>query len=347
MIFLEDLGLDKTKKVGITSLLSNITQKPGSHKGGWARLLKCQLNNLGISNVSILNNKNSLDEFDYIIFDLGAEYSGTLNLFGGLDEKCWNRVCELFKFEGKLFSWRNDLPDLVGCIKSRALNKSTHQMFVTISLESLTDLENKLRKTIKFDHVYKTNKLLIGDSHAPSVWTPEFGIIERRDGRTLKGMLEHETIQRYIRTMPYITELTVHCSSIDIRHHLAREEDPELETTRLAENLVRSISTLGLNKVTLVSTVGIEDESRKLPATGFFKGSSFYGSWEKRNLLRNIFNYTLEQVGSEYGYEVLKFPEYFFDETGKMKMEYLEIPKSVHLSPEYYKWDLDKNVKRW
>ena len=44
---------------------------------------------------------------------------------------------------------------------------------------------------------------------------------------------------------------------------------------------------------------------------------------------------------------VVKFPDYFFDETGKLKFDVMEKPQSVHLSPQHYRWDLDKNIKRW
>src|SRR6185436_7356275 len=119
----------KESRIGITHLLSNITTKPGSHKGGWTRILKCQLNHLGYQNVKILDNKDSLLNFDTIIFDLGAEYSGTLNMFGGLDEKCYARLKEISQFKGNIFSWRNKLPNLSECFKSRANNSSTCESY--------------------------------------------------------------------------------------------------------------------------------------------------------------------------------------------------------------------------
>lgn len=350
MIFLEDLGLDKTKKIGITSLLSNITQKPGSHKGGWTRLLKCQLANAGFNNVVILKNGCDLTKFDYIIFDLGAEYSGTLNLFGGLDSKCFYRVQELLDFKGKLFSWRNKLPDLVGCIKSRALNKSTDQKFKDLTLEDLTNLEIKLNQTEVFDHVYKTDKLLIGDSHTPSVWTPEY-MIERRDGRTLKGMLENETIAKYMRAFSqkgvHIYHILVHCSSIDIRHHVARDIQPGYVLHKMVRDFCHQIATFGFTTAQICQTVGIEDESRELPKTGYFKGTPFYGDWTTRNHLRNIFNESVILEGGQYGIELLELPKYFFDDSGKMRFECMEVPGSVHTSPEHYRWDLEKNQLRW
>lgn len=350
MNFFDTSGVAKSKKIGITSLLSNITQKPGSHKGGWTRLLKCQLKYLGYQQVTILSNKNSLDEFDVIIFDLGAEYSGTLNLFGGLDEKCWNRVLQLLHFKGELFSWRHQIPDLTTIIQSRWDNKSTHENFRKLELPDMDALQNQFAGIKVFHHVYPTPFLLIGDSHTPSVWTPIY-MIERRDGRTLHGMLEKGTLQKYVRQFEdygiKLNGIAVHCSSIDIRHHVDRVDQPEYYIAVMAEKLVREIATFGFTQVEISQTVGIEDESRELPKTGYFKGTPFYGSWEKRNLLRKIFNATVEQVGSEYGYEIIKYPRYFCDKSEKVRFGVMEVPGSVHTSPEHYRWDLDKNELRW
>jgi hypothetical protein len=55
----------------------------------------------------------------------------------------------------------------------------------------------------------------------------------------------------------------------------------------------------------------------------------------------------MEELSVHFRYDVLKFPEYFFDATGKLQFEVMEKPQSVHLSPEHYRWDLDNNRDRW
>ena len=94
----------------------------------------------------------------------------------------------------------------------------------------------------------------------------------------------------------------------------------------------------------VVETIGIEDESRELPKTGYFKGTPFYGSWELRQAVRNVFNGSLDLwlKGNQ-----VKYPDYFFDESGKLKFDVMEVPGSIHISPEHYRWDLDKNKLRW
>jgi hypothetical protein len=343
MKFFTDFNVPKDSKIGITNLLSNITTKPGSHKGGWARLLKCQLLNAGYKDVKILDNKDSISEYGIIIFDLGAEFSGALNLFGGLDLKIYKRLWDLLKFEGSFYSWKNDLPD-VNVLDSRRKNESTCEEFKNLREDFVTDIAIKLDHCKKFDHVYRTDKLLIGDSHTPSVWDPSY-MIERRDGRTLKGMLERDTIQKYL--FQDLKTLHVHCSSIDIRHHICREVNPSFEAVSLASKLIERVLKIPDIEIILNHTMGIEDESRELPKTGYFKGTPYYGSWDQRNHVRNLFNSVLDEALMVCNFKVLKFPKYFFDDSGKLKFEVMEKPASVHLSPEHYRWDLDKNELRW
>lgn len=351
MVFFSDYNIDKNQKIGITHLLSNITTREGSHKGGWARLLKCQLVNLGYTNVKILDNKDSILEYGTIIFDLGAEFSGALNMFGGLDEKVFKRLTEIKNFTGDLFSWRNELPSIL-TLSGRRSNISSCEAFKQTAETFLSEVQEVLSKTKVFLHAYRTNKILIGDSHTPSVWTPEF-MIERRDGRTLRGMIDKKTIHRIVNTNfrfngMDIDHIHIHCSSIDIRHHVCREEDPGHTTAKLVMDLVTQLHDFEFKTVVLNHTMGIEDESRELPKTGFYKGTPFFGTWDNRNVCRQIFNevvndYTLDCPGWSHQ----KFPDYFFDESGKLQFEVMEKPQSVHLSPEHYRWNLDDNTDRW
>lgn len=352
MRFFEDFKeVTSEHSIGITSLLSNITTREGSHKGGWARLLKCQLENLGQTNVKILDNTDKLENFDVIIFDLGAEYSGALNLFGGLDEKVFNRLKQIKSFKGPLYSWRNDLPD-VSILSGRRTNQSTCDAFKQAPETFLEEVKEVLSKCKTFEHAYRTDGLLIGDSHTPSVWRPDL-MIERRDGRTLKGMIEHKTIKKYVDMFQIdmghrIDRLQIHCGSIDIRHHVHRESDPDKYVVQLASGLITQMMDVSDAQLITVHTMGIEDESRELPKTGYFKGTPFMGSWEARNRSRDIFNAMMDEIEKmDHNSTVIKFPEYFFDESGKLKFDVMEKPQSVHLSPEHYLWDLDKNVRRW
>lgn len=332
-------------KIAITGLLSNITTKPSSHKGGWTRILKCQLEQLGYNHVKILDNKDSLLDFDTVIFDLGAEFSGALNMFGGLDEKTYKRLKELYEFKGKIYSWRHALPKLSEALKSRRDNASTCEAYKAEPEDFLSVLDAGLYFTAVFDHAYPTDKLLIGDSHTAGVWTPSF-MIERRDGRTLTGMLNNDTIRKTIEQFPPnvpIKELMVHASSIDIRHHWGRNNNPEALATTWAQTLVRYVYNLGL-PATIMNTMGIENESRDLPKTGFFQGTPFFGTWGTRQGMRDAFNTAICNLE---GINAKEYPQEFFNVNGELDFRVMERPQSVHISPEFYRTDLDTGKVRW
>ena len=339
MIYFKDLQTDKSKSIGITNLLSNITTKDHSHKGGWTKLLRCQLINAGYNNVTIISNKERLADFDSIIFDAGAEFAGTINLFGGLNDKAYSRVEELKEFKGKLYSWQHELPCLDKLIESRQHNNSTFEGFKGYP---------KLNLFIEvFEHVEHKKHLLFGDSHTPSVWTPDM-MIERRDGRTLFGAVKNEEIDEAIAKYNP-DELTLYLGNIDIRHHICRVNDSDFSSGfasfRIVRDLVNSLP-LGL-KVNLVQPLYIEDESRKLPKTGYYKGKPFYGTWFDRNHARYTMATVMENLSEEDDtLKVIGWPEEFVNELGQLTFEVMERPQSIHLSPKYYKWDLDNNEVR-
>lgn len=345
MKFFMDFNVDRNNKIGITNLLSNITIKPDSHKGGWARLLKCQLENEGYRNVEIIIKDDDLSNYDCVIFDLGAEFSGVLNLFGGLDDKVFNRLVQILAFKGHLFSWKNKLPDIEKALKGRENNKSTCESYKKQPKDFLSWVKDKLDLVQVFDHVSKKDHVLIGDSHTPGVWTPDM-IIERQDGRTLYGSLSKNVLKELTDGKDY-KSITVHLSSIDIRHHISRQENPMSTLHDLLFSLVNQLEALNIPNVTICHTMGIEDESRKLPKTGFYKGTPFYGSWVERNKLMELFNILVDEICQSRGWESLAYPEYFFDDEGKLSFDVMEKPSSVHISPEHYRWDLDNNKLRW
>ena len=355
MEFFLDFKVPYESSIGITNVLSNITTKDDSHKGGWTKLLKCELNNKGYRNVKILSNKDSLNDFDIIIFDQGAEFKGTINLFGGLDEKCHSRIRDLVIFYHKkpnsLFSWQNSIPDLGQLVKSRQNNKSTCVQLLNMSDDNISAL-TKMSQSIKvFNQVDVSPHLIYGDSHTPSIWTPH-SIIERQDGRTLFGTLTketlHEKIVQYNEAGINFNELTIYIGNIDIRHHLMRQENPwqaAVKLISLYENHLLPYK--DIYKINVVQYLPIEDESRKLPKTGYYKGTPFTGSWAERSALVEIMNNEIEAMCQRNGWSVYKHPRTFYNETGQLTFDVMEKPKSVHLSPMHYRWDLNNNTERY
>lgn len=348
MKFFTDYDIHKNSCIGITNLLTNITTKDHSHKGGWAKLLRCQLIEEGYKNTKIIDKNDRLDGFDLIIFDLGAEFSGVLNLFGGMNDKTTDRLLELHDFEGDMYSWQHNIPD-IKILDKRRKNDSTCKRFKNLNKNFIFELNNKLLNINTdnvFNHVYRTNRILIGDSHTPSVWTSDY-MIFRRDGRTLKGMLEHKTIDKIYNECKshalMIDDIMVYAGNIDIRHHVLRQEDPVNYVIRLAKDLLMEIPYEVSG--TICQLLPIENESRKLPKTGYFKGEAFKGSWAERSAAVEIFNRIL--INNEQGLEVYKHPKSFYNELGELTFNVMERPQSIHISPMHYRWDLDNNKPRY
>ena len=62
-----------------------------------------------------------------------------------------------------------------------------------------------------------------------------------------------------------------------------------------------------------------------------YKGQPFYGSWNERNSARKLFNEIIHDSG--YG---IKWTNYLMNSKGELDFAYMEKPKSIHLSREYY-----------
>lgn len=352
--YFTDSKVSKTCKIGITNLLSNITTKDHSHKGGWTKLLKCQLINEGYENIKILNNKDNVQDFDCIIFDLGAEFSGGLNLFGGLDEKCYIRVQGLLEASRngtKFFSWKHLVPDLASTIMSRKSNNSTYDKFKQYTEDQADEVIDFLNTICTFQHVAPKTHILFGDSHTPSVWDPSM-LIERQDGRTLFGTIKNDTLQEtitlYNESGLSFDEITVYIGNIDIRHHIMRQEKPWEAIQDLCLNYEKMLQPFAqCCKINIIGALPIENESRKLPKTGYYKSTPFMGEWKERAALVEIFNKLMQLKCLNNGWQFHGFPNEFKNEIGELTFDVMERPQSIHLSPKYYKWDLDENKRRW
>jgi len=75
----------------------------------------------------------------------------------------------------------------------------------------------------------------------------------------------------------------------------------------------------------------IENESRKIPKSGFYNGKPFSGTWEERNNARKLFNEIIHDSGLG-----IKWTNYLLNQKGELDFAYMEKPQSIHLSREYY-----------
>ena len=142
---------------------------------------------------------------------------------------------------------------------------------------------------------------------------------------------------------PQIKKLTLYFGNIDIRHHLMRQPDPAAALFAMLDEYEKQIKALNMDYVELISALPIENESRKLPKTGFYKGTPFAGTWEERTALVTMFNMRLEEICHRNGWEFYSHPNVYKNEKGELDFEVMEKPQSVHLARLYYRWDLEND----
>jgi len=193
----------------------------------------------------------------------------------------------------------------------------------------------------------KMRHLVVGDSHAHSAYTPG-SMVLRKDARALKGFLKKGVVNEITSAgydLSEIDSFSAYHGSIDIRHHLCREPDPQVATRTLVRGYVEELKKLDGRPIELVVPLPIEDETRVVPHMGWYKGAPFYGTQAERKVLRDIFEEELrEGAAKNKGWTIYKWPQAWYDMDGIEYMRtYMERPRSVHLAWKYYRWDLVKD----
>ena len=162
------------------------------------------------------------------------------------------------------------------------------------------------------------SKLIIGDSHSISLWPGSKYSIKRMDGKTLFGFLKN----------PAPADI-YYFGNIDIRFHLCRQPDPVSATLELVE---RYICLAKKNNAKVSCLLPIENEDRKMPGTGLYKGKKFFGTRDLRSSLVNLFNSKLLLSGLE----VNVWPEEWYDNIDYYQSRVMEPKQSVHIRPIFY-----------
>jgi hypothetical protein len=334
-------------KIAIDQVVGTVSPRPTSHKGGWAYLwanqLKYYFAQLGEGDIEIkvLHNEESWDGYDLIYLDHGMEFNGeSLNLFGGAQDEPALRLGRLLSVDPlSLVSLDRAMPDYGALGKGRL--KACSNVWRNTDWDAITAAcgkmdfmtQESMAEHIKLDH------LALGDSHTFSMYKPGMAVC-RNDGQTMFGALKRG-LKSFIEPFgPQIKKLTLYFGNIDIRHHLMRQPDPAVALFAMLDEYEKQIKALNMDYVELISALPIESESRKLPKTGFYKGTPFAGTWEERTALVTMFNMRLEEICHHNGWELYSHPNVYKNERGELDFEVMELPQSVHLRRSFYRWDL-------
>lgn len=318
-------------KVLLTGL-GPISNKIHSHKAAQAIIYADQLKQAGNDvTINLVNNKiTDYSPYDEIYFYHGSDWSGNLNLFGGIQAYPNQQyVSALSHFKGKIKSLIIDFPNYLSMFQDR-LTKAD-MTWDNVHWENLRRLQNEA-ETVDPNTIKRYRNIAFGDSHAICMYRPGWENVSVPFS-TLHGSI-NRGFETFIPEGGEYDQIETYFGNIDIRHHLCRFDNPIEEARKLADRYGEEVDRI--RKVYKANVVAweplpIENESRKIPKTGWYKGTPFYGSWQQRTDVRNAFT---EKLKSHT--QVFSWIDKLVNSKGELDFEAMEKPQSVHLSRASY-----------
>jgi len=327
----------------IVSPITNHANRIYSHRTGWARMWqKC------LPSTQLAHNCD-WSSAEVVYFEHGMEFnenSKGVNAFLK-DPKSWDNLARKARmiqgFEGKIVSLDIDCPDYGMRLRSRVKPHST-DAYKNLDFQLISERCKNATTMRQSDRDCDT--LVLGDSHALAAWR-EDAFLCRNDGQTLNGAINRGFafwIDRFAANG--LSGLRTYFGNIDIRHHICRLETSETAHEHLVMSLVQQYvaelvscrDKYELDEVEVVAVLPIENESRKLPKTGWYKGKPFWGSWAERTRVAQVFNEELRRLSAQNNFTVIEWPACFKNIDDELDFGMMERPRSVHISPEHYLW---------
>jgi len=322
-------------KALMASPFAVISNKIASHRAAQAIIYADQIKQSGVDitvNTAGENYHSDFNKFNILYVYHGNDWGGTLNLFGGLsDSPIIDNLINLSKFKGEVYSLIIPFPDYYQMVVKRMEAGNVDPKWHQVDWENIKRMINA--------PVIDPNKLSIyrnaavGDSHAISMYRPGW-MINSVPFKTLHGALK-QGLKSFL-PIPNIEydNIEFYFGNIDIRHHLMRQAIPANATIELVQRYFEQAKELNIN-VKIYEPLPIEDPSRKLPKTGYYKGTPFYGSWEERSAIRKIFITECEKQQTNK-VKLYSWNRHMLNERRQLDFKFMEKPKSVHLSREHY-----------
>lgn len=299
-----------------------IAKRAASHRGAQGVMYGDQIRErYGHCDVNYGGEITDHNSYDALWVYHGNDYSGGLNMFGGVYGFPYvQNTVNFSQFKGKVYSIGMDFPPYHDMIKNKleAAKRDVQPEWHEVDLKNL---ERMFDEAIRVDYPNDTKRLVIGDSHSICMYRPGW-TVNSVPFKTLNGALK-EGFDTFI---PYeVKELECYFGNIDIRHHIIRLGE---KVEDLADRYMEEAKKFNAK---IYELLPIENESRKIPQSGFYKGQPFYGSWSERNEARNRFN---DYIEKEYG--IIRWTSHLYNSLGELDFKYMEKPQSIHLSREFY-----------
>jgi len=322
-----------------------ISRQMTSHRAAQGVIYADQLSeaNIGTIKVNMTGDQYVSDfcDFDDLYVYHGNDWSGNVNLFGGLKNFPYiENFVNFSRFDGRVYSLVVDMPDYYGIMKEK-FDKAREKGQEWNTLWDGIDWDNLKRMcetavTINPNDLRHYPRMAIGDSHAICMYRPGWSNLSV-PFKTLHGALK-EGLESFIPKDRCFTDLEFYFGNIDVRHHLCRQDDPILATKQLVARYMEQAHAISQKyscRVKIYELLPIEDESRSIPKTGWYKGTPFYGSRQERNDIRKLFkNEVMKRCTDEV--QIYEWIGEMINSKGELGFEYMEKPQSVHLSRRWY-----------
>lgn len=289
--------------------------------------------------------------------DLVEENKQRSSLGKHLKESSWEKLAYKVKmfesFTGRLVSLDIDCP-MYGTLLKTRVKPWVPEVFKNINFDKIDDVCKKSTTIRQTD--LRRDFVVFGDSHSLSAWCSEASL-SRNDGLTLNGAI-YRGFETWLAPFDEaarvegngINKLRTYLGNIDIRHHICRlynGEDIITETRSLVKKYFKQLERMkemyDIREIEIVAALPIENISRKLPKTGYYKGKPYWGSQDDRAMAVKAFNDLCRGICDKVdGYSFVEWPEHFINELGELDFTYMERPQSVHVSPEHYMWSTNE-----
>lgn len=317
----------------IINPISNITQLKTSHVKGWSLIWQDQLN-------AIIDYKCSPEILTgtCVYIEHGVNYSGTMNLFGGAKKEIFDNISLIMKCP-KVISLDYDMPDWGKQLKGRVGNKTTYEGITETWCDTVSEWVKSVSSLKQED--LKLKGIIVGDSHTPA-FSEATDRVLRENGKTLFGTLKNG-LELQLRGITKASKITFCYGSIDIRHHFLRHLDFDLDT--LLDEYVKQATEIGKKyecEIECCAPVPVEYEGRKIPKTGFYKGTAFFGTRQERLDLTFKF---IEGLHVRNVKVIMPPLDWYDMDPEQYAKEYMENNSSFHIAPPFYRrhnWGITK-----
>tara|TARA_B110000285_G_scaffold98530_1_gene112377 strand:- start:795 stop:1766 length:972 start_codon:yes stop_codon:yes gene_type:complete len=305
----------------ITNPISNIPLNEKSHVRGWTTIWANQLD-------AAINHRCTPEilKSNTVYIDHGVNFGGTLNLFGGATKEIFDRI-NLVMACKKIVSLDWDMPDYGAMLKKRIGAKTTYSGITEQWCDSVSARIATIPGLKQED--LATNNVTVGDSHTIA-FSAQGDKVYRNDGLTLHGALKRG-LKTLLRNKPIDGRITFCLGSIDIRHHMLRHE---IDLHKMITEYVRQGNECSDNDVFYTAPVPVEFEERRIPQSGFYKKTAFFGTLSERKDLTNKFIDILDSVSNG---KIISPPTNWYSMNPELYAKtYMEHGSSFHIAPPFY-----------